>query len=196
MSGNAALLWTGGKDCTLALCRARDAGLKLCCFATFFPEGDATAFKAHPIARLQEIAVDAQIPLELIPVREPYRESYVRGLLYLKDTRGIDSVVTGDIDLVEGRPNWIRQCTEGLAIAPIMPLWKCPREELLREVIARGIIARISWINSPHIPQQWLGRPIDFQFVADISSLAKRVPIDICGENGEYHTMVAAVPRE
>lgn len=195
MALQAAVLWTGGKDCTLALCRARDAGVAIRALATFHPEGNSVdAFKAHPLPRVREIAAAANLPLELVPVAAPYRAGYIRGLEQLRDKYGIDAVVTGDIDLVDGLPNWIRQCCESVGIQAIMPLWQQPREELLRELLARGIAARVSWINSPHLPGEWLGRTIDARFIDDIVLLAETVSIDVCGENGEYHTTVERIP--
>ena len=194
MTQRAAVLWTGGKDCTLALCRAHECGVDLACLATFYPTQEASPFKAHPIEDLRKIARNANLEHVLLPVTEPYRAGYVSGLTDLRDTYGINAVVTGDIDMVDGFPNWIRECTQGLAIETITPLWQLPRERQLREIVERGILASISWINSPHIPQTWLGRIIDGRLVEDIVTLAKQVPIDICGENGEYHTMVERIP--
>jgi uncharacterized protein (TIGR00290 family) len=194
MAKRAAVLWTGGKDSALALCRARDAGFDIACLATFHPAGQEAPFKAHPLEQLREVARVANFELDLIPVREPYREWYVKGLRDLRNKRHITSVVTGDIDLVDGLPNWIRQCTEDLGLEAVMPLWHDNREALLRELIQRGIVARISWINSEQIPQTWLGRIIDKAFLSDILSLARQFQIDICGENGEYHTMVEHIP--
>jgi len=148
---------------------------------------------AHPLQAMREIASAMHVPHELLAVREPYEDAYVRGLRQLRDRYGIDTVITGDIDLVDGKPNWIVHCSAQAGLTAFMPLWKAPREELLAELISRGIIARISWINSEHIPQAWLGRTIDRQFIDDMRALAARVPVDISGENGEYHTMVSSV---
>ncbi len=65
---------------------------------------------------------------------------------------------------------------------------------LLEELIARGIEARITWINHPRIPPSWKGRTIDAQCVTELKHLSIEAGIDLCGENGEYHTMVTAAP--
>jgi diphthine-ammonia ligase len=194
MARKAAVLWTGGKDCTLALCRAHDAGMRIRCLATFHPANEAAPFKAHPLEDLRNIALDANFEHVLIPVIEPYRESYIDGLIRLRDTLGVDTIVTGDIDLIDGFPNWIDECTQATAMETIRPLWQLPRECILHEIVERGIVARISWINSKDIPLTWLGRCIDDTFIEEIVALAKHVPIDPCGENGEYHTMVESIP--
>lgn len=195
MAKRAAVLWTGGKDCTLALCRARDAGISIHCLATFHPADNTSGpFKAHPLTALRDLAAAAGLPHELVPVSEPYRDGYIRGLRRLQRKYGIDAVITGDIDLVDGRPNWIRECCDAAGLEAIMPLWQRSREELLDELLSREIVARISWINSAHIPAEWLGRTIDARFVEDLAALAKVAPIDLCGENGEYHTTVERIP--
>ncbi len=190
----AAVLWTGGKDCALALCRAQDANFDIACLATFHPESDGREpFKAHPLHLVRQIAAEMHLSHELLAVGENYEDGYVRGLHYLRGRYGIDTVITGDIDFVDGKPNWITHCCARAGLQAFMPLWKAPREELLAEVVERGIVARISWINSEHIPPQWLGRTIDEGFIRDIRALAARAPVDITGENGEYHTMVSSV---
>ncbi|HET6894356.1 MAG TPA: hypothetical protein VFH72_03140 [Candidatus Baltobacteraceae bacterium] len=190
----AAVLWTGGKDCALALCRASDDGIDIACLATFYPEGNAhDPFKAHPLNAMRRIAASLGFPHELLAVGEQYEADYIRGLRYLRNRHGVDTVVTGDIDLVDGKPNWIRHCCAEAELEAVMPLWQAPRETLLTELVSRGIAASVSWINSDHIPREWIGRTIDERFIADIRELALRVPIDMSGENGEYHTMVSSV---
>ena len=44
--------------------------------------------------------------------------------------------------------------------------------------------------ESSKLDESWLGRVIDERFVREIAS----VPIDPCGENGEYHSFAFAGP--
>ena len=102
--------------------------------------------------------------------------------------------MTGDIDFVDGFPNWITECSEGMDLSVVCPLWQMPRERLLGELIWRGIAADITWIREDALPKSWLGRRIDERFIEDVVALSAKAPLDICGENGEYHTMVVAFP--
>jgi uncharacterized protein (TIGR00290 family) len=192
---SAVVLWTGGKDSALALYRARDMGIDVERLVTFRPVDASTPFLAHPIDDIRRAAEMVGIPHECVPVGEPYREGYVSALHEIGDAFGIDTVVTGDIAPVNALPNWIAECCESACLKFMAPLWECRRDLLLREVVDRGISARISWINSPHIPPSWLGRTIDEHFIDDIQALACTSPIDICGENGEYHTTVEHVRK-
>ena len=45
-------------------------------------------------------------------------------------------------------------------------------------------------VESAKLEESWLGRTIDERFVREIAS----VPIDPCGENGEYHSFAYAGP--
>ena len=40
----------------------------------------------------------------------------------------------------------------------------------------------------------WLGRRIDRKFLIDIKEYQRNRNLDICGENGEYHTFVVDGP--
>ncbi len=64
----------------------------------------------------------------------------------------------------------------------------------MNELLARRIEARITWINHPCVPSAWIGRTLDLQLVAELKELARAFGFDICGENGEYHTMVVNSP--
>jgi diphthine-ammonia ligase len=193
MKQAAVVLWTGGKDSCLALYRAYDLGILIKGLATFIPENE-NEFKAHPRFEMEKQAEVVSLPIHFLKVKEPYWDGYVTALKWLKEHLEIDAVITGDIDLVNGNPNWIGECCKGLGIDVICPLWRRPRESLLQELIDRGIEARVTWINNEALPFEWRGRIIDEAFLKDIKDLAKNTGIDICGENGEYHTMVAKFP--
>lgn len=194
MRGRVAVLWTGGKDSALALYRAVDEGARICALVTFVPSAEAD-FKAHPLPAMKVQAEQLGIEHCTISVSEPYREGYIAGLARVRDDFSVPAVVTGDIDLVDGMPSWIKECAAAVNLDVIMPLWQQEREELLWDVVHRGIVANISWINSGALPVQWLGRAIDAAFIHDIVALGARTRVDLCGENGEYHTMCGLLPR-
>src|SRR5580765_518423 len=188
----AAVLWTGGKDSCLAMHRAYDKGIAIACLATFVPE-DRREFEAHPTMVTRRQANAMNLDLHFIPVSEPYRDSYIKGLTWLKGLE-ITAVITGDSNYGEGHPNWIEECCNGLDLVVMRPLWQESRLMLLEELISRGIEARITWINHPSIPLSWKGRIIDVECLTDLKHLSIMAGIDLCGENGEYHTMVNCAP--
>lgn len=65
------------------------------------------------------------------------------------------------------------------------------REDLMEELIRSGFGAVVVAVRTYLLDVSWLGRRIDHDFVKDLS---RREGIDICGEEGEYHTLVLSVP--
>lgn len=189
----AAVLWTGGKDSALALYRTVQDRVPLTLLATFVPAGEVR-FGAHPIDQMARQASQLGLPHHTFVVTQPYDDGYLTALGQIKSSFGVDTIVTGDIDYVNGRPNWIAECGAKVGLNVRLPLWHESREALLREVMERGITARISWIKDEMLPASWLNRIIDDRFIADIVKLHSQTGIDICGENGEYHTMCERLP--
>jgi diphthine-ammonia ligase len=189
----AVVLWTGGKDSCLALHLASEENFKILALVTFVPEGN-TEFQAHPQSKMLRQAERLGLKIHFVEIREPYRPSYVEALKWIKNSMGAATVVTGDIDLVQGQPNWIVDCCGGLGLEVHRPLWKKDRAWIMQELLSRKIQVRISYINHPAIPSTWLNRLIDEGLLKELQSLASSSGIDLAGENGEYHTMVVDGP--
>lgn len=185
---SSAVLWTGGKDCCLALYRALENNHHISTLVTFIPKDKE--FKAHPLELIKKQASDLGLPLLLLEIVEPFKESYVQRLKELKDSHGVSTVITGDIDYVSGCSNWIKDCCEMAGLESYFPLWQEPRLSLLQDLLKRKMEVQISWINHPSLPWEWIGRHIDEEFIRDIEMINRTIPVDLCGENGEYHTMV------
>ncbi len=186
---NTAVLWTGGKDCALAMHRAMRQGANITQIVTFVPP-DA-CFHAHPLGVMQAQVDAIGKPWRRPEIREPYFESYREALTSLKRDYGVGAVATGDITLVDGCPNWIRQCAEGLDIEVLTPLWEEDRVSILRELVTDGFEVMISAVRPANMDEGWLGRIIDEAAISELESLEG---VDPCGENGEFHTVVLNAP--
>jgi diphthine-ammonia ligase len=182
----AVILWTGGKDSALALDEARRAGLAVSALATFAPPG--AAFRAHPIPVMKAQARALGLPHLVLALEPPLDAAYHRAFGDLA-AAGATHLVTGDIDLVDGRPNWVRERAAGLPLEVVTPLWGREREALLALLDARGFRAVFSCVRPP-LPAHLCGRPLDAAAVEVIRAAGA----DLCGENGEYHTLVLDGP--
>lgn len=188
---DAAVLWTGGKDCSLALHEARRAGLAVRGLVTFTPR--EPKFLAHPLPVLLTQARALDLPHRCCVIEEPFRESYERALRRLRD-EGLRVLVTGDIAEVAGHPNWVRECAEPLGLRVSTPLWGQPREELLGRLLAQRYRVVISCVDTRRLPATWVGRALDAAAVAELHALQASHGVDPCGENGEYHSLVTDAP--
>ncbi|HDX9010543.1 Dph6-related ATP pyrophosphatase [Aeromonas dhakensis] len=186
------VLWSGGKDAMQALCHAREAGHQVVALATFAPP--SPRFLAHPLSQVRRQATALGLPHRLVTIEAPFNLGYERALTKLKEEWQLGGVVTGDIDSVGGAPNWIRERCRPLGLTVHTPLWQQPREALLADLLARGIVAHLSCVDTDVLTPEWVGRVLDQGALAELQQLAATQGFDACGEQGEYHTMVTDGP--
>lgn len=188
MKGNAAVLWTGGKDCALAFYKAQLEGYNITHLVTFTPENPN--FVAHSLFLMEEQVKSIGLPHLKILVKNPMKESYEEGIASLQNQYGIETLITGDIDEIENHGNWIEERSQKSGMHVHNPLWKKNRKELLNELIHLNFSVIFTLVKKPFFNANWVGRKIDLEVVRELEKLE----VDLCGENGEYHTMVLNAP--
>ncbi len=189
---NAAVLWTGGKDSALAMHEAQRAGCNITLLVTFAPPNET--FLAHPLPFIRKQAAAIGLPHRVIRVRAPFRRGYEKGIRLLMEKNDIGTLITGDIAEVGGQPNWIRQCAEPLGVEVLTPLWGRDRLALLKRLLTLKFRIIFSCVKKPWLTPRWAGRLINEKAVAELRDLRKKNGIDLCGENGEYHTLTLDGP--
>jgi len=70
-------------------------------------------------------------------------------------------------------------------IKGVYPLWKKDTTALLKEFLDLGFKAITVCVNAKLLGKEFVGRIIDEDFIKDLPS-----NVDVCGENGEFHTFV------
>ena len=96
----------------------------------------------------------------------------------------------GDID-IEENGQWDRNVCQKSGLKPLLPLWEESREEIVTEFVEKGYHAIIKTISkTSRIPDRFLGQPLDQMFIDYLNTHN----IDVCCENGEYHTFVVDGP--
>jgi len=183
-----AISWSAGKDSWLALLRAREQGLAVTTFVTMCDE-DGTS-KSHALPpELIEAQVRALGGVAL-GVRVPAGEYAVRFDACLRDlaASGHTHMVFGDIDLQAHR-DWLEPACQRAGLEALFPLWGESRGALARELVARGVQARVVCVDTRHLDASFCGADYDAAFLA-------RLPADVCpcGEDGEFHTFVTGGP--
>ena len=190
---NTAILWSGGKDSAMALYEAGQNGYSVRCLVTFAPpEPD---FLAHPLDFIKMQAQALALPHYVLPIRAPYEKSYETSLYRLRDELGINCVVTGDIAEVDGNPNWIRERSRPVGMSVHTPLWGRDRSGLLRQLLDRGFKARFSCVKTGWFNKSWIGRELNNSAIAELRVIHEQTGLDLCGEKGEYHTLVIDGPQ-
>lgn len=72
-----------------------------------------------------------------------------------------------------------------VGITGVYPLWKKNTKILLQEFLDLGFKAITVCVNAEYLDKSFVGRVLDQKFIDDLPK-----NVDVCGENGEFHTFV------
>ncbi len=188
--------WSGGKDSCFACYLALSQGYRVTHLVNFisseFRRVSFHGTRARLIARQAE-AMGMTLVQHAVPQdMSLYEQTFKKAVSTLK-VQGAETMVFGDIYLQEHR-DWIERVSAEIGVAQVLPLWGRDPESLLNEFIQAGFEAIVVSANSEILGEEWLGRKIDRSFVADLKQLAMEKSFDLCGEKGEYHTVVLDGP--
>lgn len=188
VSSKASVLWTGGKDSALALYEARLSGYTIVNLVTFIP--DKADFLAHPLPFMEAQAQALGLPHKAMTISEPFRENYEKAISSIKEKFEVDTLVTGDISQVDGYLNWIRECSTPSGVNVLTPLWELDRRTILNRLLSLRFQIVFSGVKKPWLTEDWLGREITYASIEQLNILGRENGLDLCGEQGEYHTLV------
>lgn len=90
----------------------------------------------------------------------------------------------GDIFL-EDLKKYREEQLQKTGLKAIFPLWKKDTKSLINEFIELGFKAITVSVNAKLLDKSFVGRTIDHDFIKDLPQ-----EVDVCGENGEFHTFV------
>lgn len=182
--------WSGGKDSALALYKAmHDDSLtidRLLTNVNSVYERISMHGVRRSLLQLQAEAIDLQldtIELPEEPTMSEYENAVLTKITELKN-EGYDRSVFGDIFL-EDLKIYREQQLSKVGIECIFPLWKKDTKDLLREFLELGFRTIVVCVNKQFLDKSFCGRIIDKNFINDLPPT-----VDVCGENGEFHTFV------
>ena len=161
------------------------------CLVTFAPD-PPRPFRAHPVASMVAQAEALGIEHRLHPVSAPLEASYERVIDGLA-AEGIEVLVTGDIDRVEGHDSWIEARARDV-VQVERPLWNAPRGRVLESLLEEGVQVLCTFSRDDAFPAPLAGNLLDAERVAELLARHGIDGFDACGENGEYHTSVLGGP--
>jgi len=182
--------WSGGKDSSLALWKIIQEKKFSVDYLLTSVNSFHNRISMHGVRRelLEAQAKALNIPLITIELPEQssmneYETAMMQKLTWFKE-QGIHHSIFGDIFLEDLK----KYREEKLAMAGfkcVFPIWKKDTKELIAEFISTGFKAIVVCINAKFLEKSFCGRIIDKNFCDDLPA-----SIDVCGENGEFHTFV------
>ena len=180
--------WSSGKDSALALYKiSQDPEFEIRCLLTSVSEQfQRVSMHGVRIELLRQQAKSIRLPLEIMqipemPTMEVY-ESVMETTLEKLKNQGVTHSVFGDIFLEDLR-KYREDKLITMGFEGIFPLWKVPTHDLIQEFIGLGFKTIVVCVNERYLDKSFVGRVIDQDFINDLPE-----NVDVCGENGEFHT--------
>lgn len=182
--------WSGGKDSCFALMLARESGMQPAVLLSVLnEEGKITRSHGIPAGIIEAQAGAMGLPFILFPSSwNDYEAKFTKALNDLKEQYSIETMVFGDIDLDEHRA-WEEKVCEAAGLQAVLPLWKQDRKKLVLEMMDKGIVTMIVSCNETMGPS-FIGKFINAETIVELETAG----VDVCGENGEFHTLVLDCP--
>jgi len=188
------LSWSSGKDSAWSLHVLRQRGeYEVAGLLTTFNEA-AGRVAMHAVRRelVERQASAAGLPLWAVPL--PWPCSNEQYELLLAETcakavaAGIEGIAFGDLFLEDVRAYREKQM-RNTGLLPIFPLWGQPTRDLAKQMIASGMQAKLTCVDTLKLDASFAGREFD-------ENLLSALPdgVDPCGEKGEFHSFVYAGP--
>jgi diphthine-ammonia ligase len=182
--------WSGGKDGCLACYEAIRQGYEVSHLMNFISrEFHRVSFHGTEAKLIQLQSQATGIPLlQRETTWDGYEHEFKEAVRSLIPS-GVGGVVFGDIYLQEHR-DWVERVCGELGIEASEPLWGKNPEDVLSSFIDASFEAVVVSAQSKLINEDWIGHLVNKNFIGYL----KDRNIDICGENGEYHTLVIDGP--
>lgn len=189
-----AILFSGGKDSTMALYKALQEGHEVKYLVSAYPSNpDSFLFHTANIHITEMQAKALGIPFVKVEVKSlkdigeaEELEAALRGL----DIEGI--AVGGVSSNYQGRI--FGEIAESLGLKVYSPYWKKPHIELIEEAIGAGFEIIFTSVSAEGLTLDWLGRVFDREALEDLKILNEKYGVEIGGEGGEYCTTVLDGP--
>lgn len=179
-----------GKDSTLALHHMIETGHEPVALITMMNEDASRSFfhgADHEMLRAYSDALG--IPLLPISTKGEVYHLAMEEALRRAVEMGAEVACFGDIDIEDNR-KWGEERCKNANVQAVYPLWRKDRTENVRALLHLGYKCLIKSIDNRLLPERLLGKIMD----DDVIKVMEEAGTDICGENGEYHTLVVDGP--
>jgi len=187
-----AALTSGGKDSIHAIYLAMQDGHKITDMVTIKPDrDDSYMFHSVNIHMVDLISRAADIPLTVENSRGE-KEKELKDLKRALSKLDVEGVTVGAIESKYQADRVYDICKE-MSLEMVAPLWHLDPGRLIRDMI-RIMDIRIVHVSAMGLNLKWLGRKLDQKAVEALIDLNRRYGIHICGEGGEYETLVVNAP--
>lgn len=189
-----AALFSGGKDSTYATMVMEQQGHDVPILLSVYPDDRHSMMFHTPNIRLVAQSADAMGKTLLHRSADKEGElDALKKLIAMARDRGCEGIVTGAIQS-DYQFTRIDGLCHGLGLKCYSPLWRKSQGMIIRDVVRSGIKAIVVATAAEGLGREFLGRNVDDSFIREMESLGRRSGVSVCGEGGEYETLVLDSP--
>jgi diphthine-ammonia ligase len=196
MGMKAAILFSGGKDSTMAALKAKEEGWQVAYLVSMHSKNPHSYMFHVPNIHLTALLSQAmEIPLikaETQGKKEEELRDLEEVLLKLKK-KGVKALFSGAIASEYQKSRIDKICTE-LRLQSKAPLWHLDPMKYMEWIIELGFEVIITSVSAEGLDESWLGRKIDYSLLEDLLKLHKKYGLHLAFEGGEAETLVLDGP--
>ena len=190
------ILFSGGKDSTLALHKAAEKEQVTCLITLLSKNPESYMFHTPNVSLTELQAESLNIPLIAQNTNGKKEEELAdleSAITRAKQQFGIEGIVTGAVESVYQAERIQRICNR-LDLWCLNPLWKKNQKALLEELLEKKFQIIIGGIFAYPLDRNWLGKQIDHKTIEQLVELQRQYGINPSGEGGEIETTVLDAP--
>ena len=193
-----ASLFSGGKDSTYSIYKAKQEGHQIRCLITILPLSEESMLLHFPNIELTKLQSKSMgIPQIYIESRSNETETEVnlieKILAKAKSEHDLEGLVHGGI-LSEFQKNIFDRACSKLNLKLISPLWQKEQIEYMKNLIESNFHFIITSVSADGLDEKWLGKEITIQDLEKLDQLSKKYGFNINFEGGEAETIVIDCP--
>lgn len=191
-----AVLFSGGKDSTMAVYNALENGEDVKYLLAMKSANDESYMFHVPNIHLTDLLAEAMdipiISIQTDGIKEAELEDLKLGFEKLKNL-GIEAIYTGALYSVYQKSRIEKLCKE-LDLKVISPYWHVNELEYMCLIVSLGFEVIISGVAAYGLDEKWLGRKVDDKCIDDLIKLNEKIGLNLAFEGGEAETLVLDGP--
>jgi len=188
-----AALFSGGKDSTYAIHKAKSEGHDIVCLVSIFPKSEESHLLHYPNMKTTALQAKAmKIPHLVSGIDSDDTQAELDGIYQIlqkaKKEFGIQGVVHGGI-LSNYQKNHFENISTNLDLQVISPLWKKDQKQYLSELLKSKFKFIITSVTTAGLDDSWLGKEIMVDDITKLSDISSEHGLNVSFEGGEAETL-------
>ena len=191
-------LFSGGKDSTYSIYKAKQMGHDVKCLITIFPKSSNSHLLHFPAIELTKLqSKTLKIPQITLDLDSDELEEEMNALRVLlekaKRDFQIEGLVHGGISSEFQKKCFEKSCEENY-LKIITPLWKINVKEYMNDLIVSNFKFILTSVSSDGLDERWLGKIISAHDMLQLNKLSDKYGFNLNFEGGEAETFVVDCP--